>query len=214
MRIDFVSDVVCPWCAIGLASLEQALAEVGAEVGPVELHIQPFQLNPDMTLEGEDIVEHLSRKYGMSAQQVLENQGRIRERAASVGVDFRMDRRSRTWNTFDAHRLLHWAGLQAGSAQVDLKRALLRAYFTDGDNPAAKDVLLREIGALGLNVDEAARVIDSAEFAEEVRAERDAWTDAGIHSVPAVVINRRHLISGGQPPEVFAQALRQVASAT
>ena len=214
MHIDFVSDVVCPWCAIGLASLEQALNEVAADIGPVTLAVQPFQLNPDMAAEGEDIVAHLSRKYGLSAEQVQDNQARIRERAAQVGVDFRMDRRSRTWNTFDAHRLLHWAGLQGQAAQLDLKRALLRAYFTDGDNPAAREVLLREVRALGLDEAEAAQVLDEGRYAEQVRDERDAWLQAGIHSVPAVVINRRHLISGGQPPEVFAQALRQVARDT
>jgi predicted DsbA family dithiol-disulfide isomerase len=211
MRIDFVSDVVCPWCAIGLASLQEALGEVGGELGPVDLHIQPFQLNPDMGREGEDIVEHLSHKYGMSPEQVMANQGAIRERAAAVGVDFRMDRRSRTWNTFDAHRLLYWAGTIGTGEQVALKKALLRAYFTDGENPADRTVLLREVRALGLDEAAAADVFDQNRFADEVREERDAWTQAGIRSVPAIVINQRHLISGGQPPEVFAQALRQIA---
>ena len=212
MKISFVSDVVCPWCAIGLASLEQALAQAGDVLGPVDLRVEPFELNPQMAPEGEDIVEHLTRKYGMTAEQVRDNQGRIRDRAAGVGVDFRMDRRSRTWNTFDAHRLLHWAGTLGAAEQLGLKRALLRAYFTDGDNPGARDVLLREVRTLGLDEAAAAQVIDSGAFADEVREHEQFWQQAGIHSVPAVIINDRHLISGGQPPEVFEQALRQIAS--
>ena len=124
IRIDFVSDVVCPWCAIGLAALEQAIARVGDDIA-VDLHVQPFELNPDMAPGGEGIDEHIGRKYGLTAAQMEENRARLRERGAAVGVDFAMGARSRIYNTFDAHRLLHWAAQEG--RQLPLKRALLHA---------------------------------------------------------------------------------------
>ena len=130
LKIDFVSDVVCPWCAIGLASLETALDRVGDEID-AELHFQPFELNPQMPPEGEDITEHLSRKYGIDAAQIARNREAIRQRGAGVG--FRFGPRERTYNTFDAHRLLHWAGLEG--RQHELKRALLAAYHSEGREP-------------------------------------------------------------------------------
>ena len=208
LKIDFVSDVACPWCAIGLQSLEMALARVQGEV-TADIHVQPFQLNPDMPAEGEDIVEHLSRKYGMSALQVQANQQAIAERGAEVGFEFRMDRRGRTWNTFDAHRLLHWAGLHG--REVPLKHALLSAYFTDGENPGDHDVLVRRAVEAGLDGAAARTMLESDALVDEVRARLRRWVDAGIQSVPSIIINDRHLIQGGQPPEVFERALRQLA---
>jgi predicted DsbA family dithiol-disulfide isomerase len=214
LQIDFVSDVVCPWCAIGLHSLLMALDKVKDEIGPVSLQFQPFQLNPDMGPAGEDIVAYLSAKYGMAPEQVVANQAGIRERAASVGFDMRMDRRSRTWNTFHAHRLLEWAGQQSEAAALALKKALFKAYFTDGENPASPQVLHRAAAEAGLDPEQAAAVIfDTDAHADEVRQALAYWQQAGIQSVPAVIINRRHLISGGQPPEVFEQALRRIALA-
>lgn len=212
VKIDFVSDVVCPWCAIGLNALEIALARLAGEVA-VELHVQPFELHPDMGPEGAEVVPYLSKKYGMSAEQVAHNQQAIAERGAAVGFEFRMDRRSRTWNTFDAHRLLHWAGEQGSpSQQRTLKHALLGAYFTDGENPGDREVLLRCAERAGLDAARAAAVIDADEFADAVRERERFYLQAGIHSVPAVIVNDRHLIQGGQPPEVFEQALRQIAA--
>jgi predicted DsbA family dithiol-disulfide isomerase len=207
LKIDFVSDVVCPWCAIGLASLETALKRVGGEIGS-ELHFHPFELNPQMGPEGEDIVEHLGRKYGIDAAQITRNREAIRQRGAAVG--FRFGGRDRTWNTFDAHRLLHWAGLEG--RQHELKRELLAAYHGDGENPSDPEVLVRRAVAAGLDGDRAREVLASGAYADEVRAEEKHWLELGIHSVPAVVVNDRHLISGGQPPEVFEQALRQIAA--
>lgn len=207
LKIDFVSDVVCPWCAIGLASLEQALERVGGEIG-AELHFHPFELNPQMGPEGEDIVEHLGRKYGIDAAQIARNREAIRQRGAAVG--FRFGGRDRTWNTFDAHRLLHWAGLEG--RQHELKRELLAAYHGDGDNPSDPEVLVRRAVAAGLDGERAREVLASGAYANDVRAEERHWLELGIHSVPAVVVNDRHLISGGQPPEVFEQALRQIAA--
>ena len=206
MKIDFVSDVACPWCAVGLNSLERALQRIGAEL-PVELHFQPFELNPQMAPEGEDAAEHLKAKYGMNDAQLAHNRGVLHERGAAVGFVF--GERPRIWNTFDAHRLLHWAALKG--KQRELKHALLQAYHGEARNPGATDVLLDLAARVGLDATEAAEVIRSGAYAAEVREAEQFWQQAGIHSVPAVVINDRHLIQGGQPPEVFEQALRQIA---
>ena len=212
LKIDFVSDVVCPWCAIGLSALEIALARLDGEVA-AELHFQPFELHPDMGPEGAEVVPYLASKYGMSAEQVARNQQSIAERGAAVGFEFRMDRRSRTYNTFDAHRLLHWAHEEgSASQQRALKHALLSAHFTEGQNPGAREVLLACAERAGLDATRAAVVIDSGEYADAVRERERFFLEAGIHSVPAVIVNDRHLIQGGQPPEVFEQALRQIAA--
>ncbi len=209
MKIDFVSDVACPWCAVGLWSLEQALERLDGRF-PVELRFEPFELNPAMPPEGEDATEHLSRKYGAPPEQLAKSRAVLRERGAAVGFTF--GDRPRVWNTFDAHRLLHWAGLEG--KQRELKHALLTAYHTHAENPGARVVLLRLAGEVGLDVDRARAILDSDEFAAEVRERERHWQQLGIHSVPAVIIDDRHLISGGQPPEVFEQALAQIAAGT
>jgi len=206
MRIDFVSDVACPWCAIGLNSLERALERLGPGLN-AELHFQPFELNPSMPPEGADTVQYLSAKYGIGAEQIARNQAAIRQRGADVGFAF--GQRPRVWNTFDAHRLLHWAGLQG--QQRELKHALLKAYHGDGRNVSAHDELVQIASAVGLDADAARDVLQGGRYADEVRAAESHWQQAGIHSVPAIVIDQRHLISGGQPPEVFERALRQIA---
>ena len=205
MKIDFVSDVACPWCAVGLHSLEHALERI--EGIDVELHFQPFELNPQMEPEGEDAAEHLTRKYGLTPQQLERNRAMIRQRGADVGFEF--GDRTRVWNTFDAHRLLHWAGLEG--RQRELKHALLRAYHGRGENPGAHEVLLKLAGEVGLDVERARDVLESGRYAAEVRAEERHWQELGIHSVPSVIVDGRHLIQGGQPPEVFERALRQLA---
>ncbi len=207
MKINFISDVACPWCAVGLSSLEIALERLGGEV-PVELHFEPFELNPAMPPEGEDTTLHLSKKYGLSPAQLAKNRENLRERGEAVGFTF--GERPRIWNTFDAHRLLHWAGLEG--RQHALKRALLTAYHGRAENPGAHEVLLRLAQEVGLDVERARAILESGEFAAEVRERERHWQQLGIHSVPAVVIDDRHLVSGGQPPEVFEQALRQVAA--
>jgi len=207
MKIDFVSDVACPWCAVGLWSLDAALARIDGAI-PVELHFEPFELNPQMPPEGEDATEHLSRKYGAPPEQLAKSRAVLRERGAAVGFTF--GDRPRVWNTFDAHRLLHWAGLEG--RQRELKHALLTAYHTNAENPGAHDVLLRLAGEVGLDVERAQTILGSDEFAAEVRERERHWQQLGIHSVPAVIIDDRHLISGGQPPEVFERALAQIAA--
>lgn len=208
IKIDFVSDVVCPWCAIGLESLHAALRELDAELD-VSLTFQPFELHPDMGPEGEEILEYLSRKYGSTPAQMQAAQENIRTRGEAVGFLFNMDKRTRTYNTFNAHRLLHWA--EGEGKQWALKKALLTAYFTDGENPSDAAVLVRVAASVGLDATRAQGILDSDEYAQEVREQEQFYQQAGIRSVPAIILNDKHLISGGQPPEVFAQALRQVA---
>ncbi len=208
LKIDFVSDVSCPWCAIGLSSLEQALQRLDGDVA-AELHFQPFELNPQMGPQGEDVGEHLVHKYGMSEAQLAQSQEAIRQRGAAVGFVFDMSRRRRIYNTFDAHRLLHWAELEG--RQTALKQALFRAYFTDGEDVGAHATLLRLAGEVGLDATRAQEILSSDAYAAEVRAQQRFYAEHGIQSVPAIIINDRHLISGGQPPEVFEQALRQIA---
>lgn len=209
LRIDFVSDVSCPWCAVGLASLQQALARVDGEIS-AEIHFQPFELNPQMAAAGEDSTEHLVRKYGSSAEQIDANRATIRERGAALGFTFNMDRRSRVYNTFDAHRLLHWAGLEG--RQLALKQILLRAYFTDGEDVSAHDTLQLLAIEAGLDGERARQILAGDEYADDVREQERFFTSRGIHSVPATIVNGQHLISGGQPPEAFEQALRQIAA--
>lgn len=210
LRIDFVSDVVCPWCAIGLASLEQALQRLQGEVA-AEIHFQPFELNPQLPPEGEDIAGHLQRKYGMDEAQLAQNQERIRQRGAELGVVFDLGARSRIYNTFDAHRLLHWA--ETEGRQRELKHALLRAYFSEGKDVSDRDTLVAVAASAGLDAGRARAILDSGEFAEEVRASERFFQQLGISGVPAIIIERRHLVSGGQPPEVFERALREIAAA-
>lgn len=208
MRIDFVSDVSCPWCAIGLKSLDKALQNVRDEI-TVDMHFQPFELNPGMAPEGQDIAEHITEKYGSTPEQQAQSREMIRQRGEAVGFTFDMGKRGRIYNTFDAHRLLHWA--EGQGQQRALKEKLFEAYFTKGESPASHEVLLRVAGEVGLDVEAARQVLESTAYADEVRQLEYYWQRAGIRSVPAIVINQRHLISGGQPPEVFEQALRQIA---
>lgn len=209
MKIDFVSDVSCPWCAIGLNALEEAIKRVGS-AEPVELHFQPFELNPDMGPGGQDITEHLVEKYGITAEQADTNRDAIRQRGRQVGFDFNMERRGRIYNTFDAHRLLHWA--EGQGRQRDLKRALFTAYFTEGQDPSDHAVLLKLAAQVGLDESAARDLLGSDQYAQEVRAQERFYAEQGIRSVPSVIINDRHLIQGGQPVELFEQALRQIAA--
>ncbi|BDT72205.1 hypothetical protein os4_17400 [Comamonadaceae bacterium OS-4] len=209
LKIDFVSDVSCPWCAIGLQSLETALQRLDGEVA-VQMHFQPFELNPNMVPEGEDITEHLSKKYGSTPEQAAAARENIRVRGEALGFTFNMDKRARIYNTFDAHRLLHWA--EDTGLQTALKKALFKAYFTDGKDPSQHAVLVEAAESVGLSGDEARAILAGDDYANLVREQEQFYLSAGINSVPAVVINDKHLISGGQPPEVFEQALRQIAA--
>ena len=209
LKIDFVSDVSCPWCVIGLRALEQAAERLAGEV-QLDLHFQPFELNPQMGPGGQDIGEHLQQKYGASDAQREATRAAIAARGAELGFTFTPGARGRIYNTFDAHRLLHWAELQG--RQPALKNALFKAYFTDGEDPSNHELLVRLAGEVGLDVAEARALLQSDRYAAEVREREQFYLQQGIHSVPAVIVNGRHLIQGGQPVEVFEQALRQIAA--
>lgn len=209
LKIDFVSDVVCPWCAVGLGSLEQALAKLG-DLVEAEIQFHPFELNPAMPKGGQNLLEHLAQKYGQSREQTLVNQQRLQDRAATAGFTMARDENSRMYNSFDAHRLLHWAGLK--DRQRALKHALFEAYFTRGENLDDSEVLVAAASVAGLESDEAREVLFSGRYAEEVRAAEQEWIGKGINSVPAIVIADRYLISGGQPAETFEQAIRQIVA--
>jgi predicted DsbA family dithiol-disulfide isomerase len=205
LTIDFVSDIACPWCAIGLSSLQLALSRVGDAVD-AQIVVHPFELNPQMAPEGEAIVDYLGKKYGRTPEQIEETQAMIRERGASVGFEF--GPRTHVYNTFDAHRLLHWAGLEG--KQLPLKLALLRAYHSEGRDPSNHDVLVEVAQSVGLDAEAARNVLQNGDYADEVRAEEEEFQSHGIQSVPAIIFNRRYLVSGGQPVETFEQVIEQI----
>ncbi|NRO96921.1 thioredoxin domain-containing protein [Paraburkholderia sp. NMBU_R16] len=209
LRIDFVSDIACPWCAIGLSSLQQALSRLGQAVD-AQIVIHAFELNPQMRPEGEAIVDYLGKKYGRTPEEIAETQAVIRERGASVGFTF--GPRNRVYNTFDAHRLLHWAGIEG--KQLPLKLALMQAYHSDGKDPSNRDVLVEAAQTVGLDAEQARDVLDSGRYADEVRAEERDFQALGIQSVPSIIFNRRYLVSGGQPVEAFEQAIKEVLAET
>ena len=207
LRIDVVSDITCPWCAIGLQALDQAIARVGETVS-VELHLHPFELNPDMPPEGEAIEHYASRKYGASADEIQRRQLLIRERGAQVGLQ--LATRTHVYNTFDAHRLLHWAGLEG--RQYALKQALLAAYHIRGENPARHEVLLSAAREVGLDVQRAHELLASDTFADEVRASTQHWQERGVNSVPTMVFDQRYLVQGGQSVEGYEQLMRRITA--
>jgi predicted DsbA family dithiol-disulfide isomerase len=209
MKIDFISDVVCPWCIIGLGALEQALANASDVIEP-EIHFHPFELNPNMPPEGQNVGEHVAEKYGATPEQSGKNRAMIRERAAEVGFTMNTGKDSRIYNTFDAHRLLHWAGLEG--RQSELKHALFEAYFTNGQNPGDYDVLVAAAEKAGLDPVEARDVLEKGRFEKAVRVAEEAWRGEGVSAVPTIVINDKYLITGGQPAAVFERALRRIAA--
>jgi predicted DsbA family dithiol-disulfide isomerase len=207
LDIAFVSDVACPWCAIGLASLERALERLGGEV-EATVRVEPFELNPDMGPAGEQVVPYIARKYGRTPEQIAQVQARIRESGAAVGFTF--GKREHVWNTFDAHRLLHWASLEGRA--VELKRELLQAYHGEGRNPGAADVLVELAARVGLDPARAKAIVEGDEFAAEVRSRERFWVEQGVSGVPFIVVNNAYAIEGAQPAEAFEQALRQIAA--
>ena len=210
LKIDFVSDIACPWCAVGLFSLEKALERLEGDV-QIDLHFQPFELNPQMGPGGQDLGEHLTQKYGSTPEQQAQIRETIAARGAEVGFSFAPGGRGRVYNTFDAHRLLAWAVGQGEGAQRRLKKALLTAYQGRAERIEDHAVLLDVVREAGLNEAAAREVLASDAYADEVRELEQLYQRAGIHSVPAVIINDQYLISGGQPVEVFEESLRQIA---
>ena len=214
IKIDYVSDIACPWCAVGLGGLEQAINKIG-DAFEVEVHFQPFELNPDMPPGGQDVFEHLTQKYGKTVEQVRATQNEIKSRAAAVGYPFHPEGRKHVYNTFNAHRLLHWAGLECGAqAQHRLKRELLVTYFQLAVDLDEAQNLLDAVNRAGLDSERAADILATDEFAADVRAQQIKYTSMGIHSVPSIIINDKYLLQGAQPAEAFEEALRQVAAET
>jgi predicted DsbA family dithiol-disulfide isomerase len=209
LRIDFVSDIACPWCVIGLRSLLKALNDVSGEVA-AEIHFQPFELNPDMSPEGENTAEHVAKKYGSTRERSDAVREVIKEHGAALGFTFNYGPESRIWNTFDAHRLLHWAELEGRG--LALKQALFKLTFTDQRPTSDHAALIDAVREAGLDPEYARAILGSDAFAAEVRQIEDTWRRHGIHAVPSVILNQRWLIQGGQPPEVFAQAIRDIVS--
>ena len=209
LKIEFVSDIVCPWCVIGLGGLEQAIAAIGGDVA-ADIRFAPFELNPDMPPEGQNIAEHIAEKYGATPEQSASNRATIQARAAELGFTMTGTADSRIYNTFDAHRLLHWAGEQG--RQAALKRRLFAVYFTEQRNPADHEILAEAATDAGLDAADARAVLASSRYADEVRAAERHSHERGITGVPAIIINDKYLISGGQPPAIFEKALRQIAA--
>lgn len=209
LKIDFVSDIACPWCAIGLGGLEQALAALGGQID-ADITFHPYELSPDMPAGGQNGLEHISRKFGMPHDQIRSSGEMIRERAAGVGVTMNTSDESRIYNTFDAHRLLAWA--KDEGRQLDLKRRLLALYWTDQVDPGDHAALVAAAEEVGLDGSAARSVLESDRYVEDVRAEEELWRSRGINSVPTVIVNDRHLISGAQPPEEFERQLRDLAA--
>jgi len=209
LRIDFVSDIACPWCVIGLRGLLQALDAVGDEV-QAEIHLHPFELNPNMAPEGENTAEHVAKKYGSTRGRSDAIREVIKEHGANLGFTFNYGPESRIWNTFDAHRLLHWAGLEG--KHVVLKQALFKATFTDQRPSNDPDALIAAAASVGLDAAKAREILVSDAYAAEVRAEETLWQSRGINAVPATIFNQRWMVQGGQPPQVFEQAIRDIVS--
>ena len=209
LRIDFVSDVACPWCVIGLRSLMKALEAVGDDV-EAEIHFQPFELNPDMAPEGENTTEHVIKKYGSNPERSAASRNAMKESGDALGFTFNYGPQSRVWNTFDAHRLLHWAGVEG--RQLELKEALLKANFTDQLSTSDHEVLVGAAKAAGLDERRARQVLASGEFTDEVRREEMLWRNRGISALPTAIFNQRWVVQAGQAPQEFEQAIRQIVS--
>lgn len=208
MSIAVVSDVVCPWCVIGIRSLEVALERLDGVEADVTLH--PFELNPDMAREGENVGEHIAKKYGRAPGEGSAIRDEIKRRAAEVGFAMNSGPDSRIWNTFDCHRLLHWAS-EAGR-QRELKHALFVAHFSEGRDMGDHAVLAEAAFAAGLDPIEAAALLASDRYASEVRGEEAYWRREGVQAVPTFIINGKYVISGGHPPEAFERALGKIAA--
>jgi predicted DsbA family dithiol-disulfide isomerase len=209
MKIDFVSDIACPWCVIGLGGLEIALERLHDEIEP-EITFHPFELNPNMPAGGENTVEHIVAKYRIPADEARVNRERIKARAAEVGFTMNTSDATRIYNTFDAHRLLAWSA--SHGKQHALKRQVFVVNFTDQTDPGNHDVLVDAATKVGLDPAEARAVLESDRYAEEVRRDEALWRSRGITGVPAVIVNDRYLISGGQPPDEFERQLRKIAA--
>lgn len=209
IQIDIVSDIACPWCAIGYARLEQAMNQLADELTfSVQWHA--FELNPDPDTEPQPILQALSRKYGRSEAEMQAAQSNMMEIAKNLGLNFSRMQERYTANTFDAHRLVKWAGEQG--RQTEMKMALFEAYFGRAEDVGKPEVLLGCVESIGLDVAQARAVLNSDEYAELVRNEESRYQQAGVSAVPAFIINEQYLISGAQEPATLVNALREIAA--
>ncbi|RBO85946.1 DsbA family oxidoreductase [Marinomonas aquiplantarum] len=207
LNIQFVSDIMCPWCVVGLGNLNKALDQLDDSVA-VDLTFQPFELNPNMPAEGQGFREHIIEKYGISEQESDQNRAMIKARGQEVDFDFNFTDDSRMRNSFDAHRLLHWAGTQG--KQAELKAALFKAHFTHNQDVSNYSVLANLAASVDLDLAEAKAILEGQHYADEVREQEAFWQQNGIQSVPTVIVNNKYAISGGQPAEVFKSALDEI----
>lgn len=210
IKIDYVSDVACPWCAVGLGNLNQAMAALSERVN-FEVHFRPFELNPNMAQGGQDAIEHLTEKYGLTVEQVKINQANIRTKALVAGFEFHPDGRKRVYNTFHAHRLLYWAAKDHGlQKQAALKKELLITYFCLAVNLDDHANVLDAVKRAGLDIARAQQILEGEEFSKEVRDEEATYTNADIRSVPAIILNDRYLLQGAQAPQSFINAFEKI----
>ncbi len=207
IKIDVVSDVVCPWCAVGYKRLEQAIKEMGIQ-DQIELEWQPFELNPHMPIEGQDLGEHIAEKYGSTREQQKESQERLTEFGAELDFKFDYFEGMRMVNTFDAHVLLEYAHEQG--KQTELKIRLLNAFFGERKDVSKREVLKQELEAVGLNATEAFAVLDNKEARNKVKDTEKYWHSLGVNSVPTVVFNKKSAVTGAQPVTVFKQVLTEL----
>ena len=207
LQIDIVSDVMCPWCIVGYRQLEQALAMVG--VGAF-IRWHPFELNPQMGPEGQNMGEHITQKYGITAEQSAQNRANLVEIGTGLGIDFQFSPDSRMVNSFAAHQLLHWA--QGQNLQHPLKLALFDAHFTQGRDVSDHAVLVDIATSVGLDGDSAAEVLATGSHADKVRELQGVWTSQGISGVPSMIFEGKYLVTGAQGAENYAQILQKVLS--
>jgi len=210
IKIHFVSDIGCPWCAVALGTLEQAMERL-KDHADFEIHFEPFELNPQMKVGGENAIEYLGKKYGISEQQVKANQAQIRERATAAGFDFHPEGRKKIYNTFDAHRLLYWAGHEHGLAsQFRLKKEFFNTYFCLAADFDKRENLLEAVQRTHLDQSAASKVLEEGLFAKEVKAQETYYQAQGIHAVPNLILNGKYSLQGAQPLEILEASLKEL----
>ncbi len=210
IKIDFVSDIACPWCAVGFGNLEHAKASLDKSID-FSVHFRAFQLNPQMPMGGQDAMEHLTQKYGLSLEQVKANQAQIRDRALEAGFQFHPEGRKRVYNTFNSHRLLFWAAHELDlTKQALLKKELLNTYFCLALNLDDQKNVLDAVVRAGLDETRASEILNSNEFATEVRSEEMFYKNMGINSVPSMIVNERYLLQGAQSADSLINAFQQM----
>ena len=207
LKIDIVSDVVCPWCTVGYKHLEKAIDELGVK-DQVEIEWQPFELNPEMPVEGQNVNEHIAQKYGSTPEQQAESKRNLTAVGAKAGFKFDYFDEMRMVNTFDAHVLLEYA--KEFGKQTELKMRLTTAFFSERKDVSDLAILKQALLDVGLDAEEGMARIDNKEARAEVSQHQEYWKSLGINSVPTFVFNRKSAASGALPVESFKQALTEL----